>query len=502
MKIFTSEQIRYIDANTIKLEPIISVDLMERAAIGLMRWLVINYSPEYPFLIFVGPGNNGGDGLALARLLTSVGFDTKVFLITSSNYSVDHQTNLNRLINQDIINPSYISSYSDFPIIPENAIIIDSLFGSGLTRNLNGVAAELVNYINSSNNHVVSVDIPSGLFSEENPATNSQSVIRADITLTIQFPKLSFFFPENLQYVGKWIAINIDLHPKVIEETSTQFHYIDNEDVKCFYPTRDKFAHKGNFGHCLLIAGSYGMLGAAILSTNACIRAGAGLVTIHIPRLGYSVLQHSIPEALVNVDDNDWYFTGISSLSKYSAIGVGPGLGKESKTITGLKTLLSQVNCPLVIDADGLNILAKIPEMLNILPENSILTPHVGEFKRLFGKSESGYVRLKVALEMASKYKVIILLKGAFSQVVCPNGKVFFNSTGNPGMASGGSGDVLTGIITSLLGQGYSPADAALFAVYLHGKAGDIAAQKIGQSSLKASDIIDCLGDAFLTLNN
>jgi ADP-dependent NAD(P)H-hydrate dehydratase / NAD(P)H-hydrate epimerase len=500
MKVFTCSQIRHIDSYTIKHEPIASVDLMERASVGLMSWIAKRYSSNQPFFIFAGPGNNGGDGIALARLLISIGFNVVLFILRSDNYSTDNLENQNRILSQGFITPVFINSSNDFPNIPQSAIIVDCLFGSGLTRPLEGIAASLVVFLNSLNAHIIAVDIPSGLFGEDNPTPNPNPCIRATVTLTLQFPKLCFFMPENFQFTGQWHLVDIGLHPQVIADTSSPYNYIDSSIVQKISIKRSRFDHKGVFGHCLLITGSYGMMGASVLAANACLRTGAGLVTVHVPRLGYSIIQQSVPEAMVDVDDNDWIFTNLSSLEKYTAIGIGPGLGTEARTVKGFINLISSVKCPMVIDADGINILAQSPELLNQLPANTILTPHVGEFNRLFGTTGSGNERLSIALEMSAKYNIIIVIKGAYTQVVCPNGNVFFNSTGNPGMATGGSGDVLTGMITSLLGQGLSPINAAIGAVYLHGKAGDIAAESISESSLKASDIIDGIGKAIMSI--
>lgn len=500
MKIFTSCQIRDLDAYTIKHEPIQSVDLMERAAVSLMRYLASNYSSEQQFHIFAGPGNNGGDAIAVARLLASIGYNVSLYILPSQNYSSDNEHNLRLLREQKIVSPLFLNSSSDFPTIPKYSIVIDGLFGSGLTRPLEGLSADLVNHINFQSANVVSIDIPSGLFGEENPIQNSNAIIRASKTLTLQFPKLSFFFPENFTYVGEWEVLDIGLHPKAILDTATPYLYIDKEELKNSLVKRQKFDHKGIYGHSLIIAGSFGMLGAASLCAESCIRSGAGLVTVHTPRIGYSVIQSTIPEALVDIDDNDLYFTGVSDISKYSAVCFGPGVGQESKTINGFRNLLKKANKPLVIDADGLNILANSKDLLKILPKNSVLTPHIGEFDRLFGKVNGGLERLKLALKMAAEYKILIIIKGAHSKIVCPNGDVFFNGTGNPGMATGGSGDVLAGVITSLIAQGYSPVDASKIAVYVHGRAGDMAAQKYGQAALKSSDIISYLGQAFLYL--
>lgn len=502
MKFFSTSQIRSIDKHTIAMEPISSVDLMERAAEGLFRWIVARHSAANSFIIFAGNGNNGGDGVALARMLILAGYNVNLCVLKSdSPYSPDLQSNLTRIVSQGIIDINYISQISDLPEIKPSSVVVDALFGSGLSRPVSGFAADVVKHVNKSAAHVIAIDIPSGLFGEENPVPNPNPVIRAKTTLTLHFPKLSFFFADNKQFVGNWKVIPIGLHPVAIGKTPTQFNYLTHNDISSIIRVRNTHDHKGTFGHVLLIAGSYGMMGASVLASKACIAGGCGLVTAHIPRLGYSILQHSVPEVLVAVDDNDWYFTGAAITSKYKAVGIGPGIGTETKTIAGFKELLKRITVPLVVDADGLNIIAQYPELLNLIPKNTVITPHPGEFDRLFGDSVSSYHRFDIAMSMAKKFNIIIVLKGAFSQIFSPSGEVFFNSTGNPGMATAGSGDVLTGLITSLLGQGYEPYTAAKLGVYIHGLAGDFACEQVGQSALTASDIITNLGKAFSSFN-
>lgn len=497
MKLFSTTQIRDIDRLTIEYEPVSSINLMERAALSIFSWFAENISSRFKIIVFVGHGNNGGDGLALARLLIEIGYSVEVFMLETSSPSPDCQVNLNRLKRQGVIDVQVIKSEDNFPSIKIDSIVVDALFGSGLTRPIEGIAAKLINYINGFNAKVISIDIPSGLFGEVNPVPNNNPVVKASITLTLQFPKISFFFAENSRYVGEFIVLPIGLNQLAIEKTETNYQFVDIKDVKSICKHRHRFNHKGDFGHCLIIAGSKGMIGAAVLASKSCIKTGAGLVSTHIPKVGYTILQQSVPEVMVDEDIDENYFTTISSILKYSAIVVGPGLGKSSKTVEGFSKLLDIVDKPLVIDADGLNIIAENSELLEKLPQGAIITPHPGEFDRLFGKSNSGYERLIKAIEKSAKYGIVIVLKGADTQVVCPNGQVFFNSTGNPGMATAGSGDVLSGIIGSLLAQGYESISGAIFAVYIHGLAGDLAKSKVGVDTLIASDIIDNIGNAY-----
>lgn len=501
MKVFTCKQIKSIDAYTIDYEPISSIDLMERAANSLLKWIVARYSSKTPFLIFAGPGNNGGDGTALARLMSEIGYNVKLFLLGAKSYSPDHSVNIKRLELLGYISPNYINSKNDLPLIPDGSVIIDSLFGSGLSRPLAGMIVSIVSHINASNAHVIAVDIPSGLFGEDNPFSNTNPVVKADCTLSLQFPKLSFFFPENHPYVGTWYALDIGLHPRVIKETRTPYRFINKRLVQTLRKYPAKFDHKGTKGHSLIIAGSKGMFGAAVLNACACLKTGAGLITVHVPNLGQKIIHQSVPEVLVQTDVNDNYFTRVSDLAKYLAIGVGSGLGQNSKTIKGFSDLVSSVKCPLVIDADGLNILAQSPELFFKLPKDTVITPHIGEFNRLFGNSENGYSRLMLAIRKAVEYKIVIVIKGAHTQIVAPDGSVYINSTGNPGMATAGAGDALTGMVVSLIGQGYSSVHASILGVYLHGLAGDFASKKISEESISASDIINSIGQAFNDLS-
>lgn len=502
MKLFTTKQIAALDKYTIENEPIASIDLMERAALQIANWLVQKFSTEHKLLFFAGPGNNGGDALAIARQMADLDFICEVYLFsTGKPLAESAATNLDRLQKQGKVKISTLNSSAEFPETNPADVFIDGLFGSGLTRPLDGIAAALVQKINSLPNTVVAIDIPSGLPGENSIGYNEKNTIQACHTLTFQFPKLSFLFPENEQFTGKWEVLPIRLHPEGIEKTPTDFYWIDKTMVQQIILPRSKFGHKGTFGHALLIAGSYGKMGAAILASGGCLRAGAGLLTTHIPHFGYSIIQTAVPEAMASVDQHDSIFTEFPELSQFSAVGAGPGIGQKTNTKRALIELLKQVKVPLVLDADALNILSENKEWLSSIPENTIFTPHPGEFKRLAGDSGNSWERLQNQITFSKKYKVVIVLKGAFTSVSMPDGRVFFNSTGNPGMATAGSGDVLTGIILGLLTQGLSPENAAIAGVCLHGLAGDIAALEKSENALVAGDIVENLGKAFLDLN-
>lgn len=496
MKVFTTSQIREIDKYTIDHEPIASIDLMERAADALFGWIVHSISTHNRIIVFCGSGNNGGDGLALARMMHYAGYNIEVYYLQASNYSGDFLINLGR-IRETSIPLKAISVDSDFPKPGSDSIIIDALYGSGLARPLDGIADELVKYLNASDAQVISIDIPSGLFGDANPYPNPNSVIEADICLTLQFPKKSFFFPENERFLKRWIVLPIGLHPKVIENTVTPFYYIGIEEIMGAFVPRKTFSHKGTYGHSLIVAGSTGMMGAASLCALSAVKSGSGLVTMHIPKCGYTIAQQIVPMAMCRVDIDEHFVSSIPDTDKFNSICIGPGLGTNPLTVKALKDLITSVKVPLLLDADALNIISENKELLTALPMNTIITPHPGEFDRIFGKSSCGAERLEKAIDAAKKFKLIIVLKGAYTQIINSDGSVYFNSTGNAGMATGGSGDVLSGIITGLLAQGYSPINSAQSGVFLHGLAGDIAEKKQGQCSLSAENIIESLPLAF-----
>ena len=499
MKLFTTKQIAEIDKYTIENEPIADIDLMERAALQITHWLIKKFTTEQKMVFFVGPGNNGGDALAVARQLADFDYKSEVYLFDfGKELKGSPAMNWQRLEEQGKVKLARMNSANDFPKLNATDIILDGLFGSGLSRPLEGFPADVAHKINQSKNNVVAIDIPSGLMGEDNSENIQENIVQANFTLTLQFPKISFLFTENEKYTGKWEVLPIGLHPDGIAKVPSDFSFTEKKDIQHLLVSRSKFAHKGTYGHALLIAGSYGKMGAAVLASKGCLRAGVGLVTTHVPRLGYSVIQTALPEAMVSIDQHDSMFTEFPDLSPFSAIGVGPGLDKKYNSRKAFCELLEKAKVPLVVDADGLNILSENKEWLEKLPENSILTPHPGEFRRLVGESANSYERLQKQLEFAKNYKVVVVLKGAFTSVATPQGKLHFNSTGNPGMATAGSGDTLTGIILGLLSQGFSSEDAAVLGVYLHGLAADLAVEQISENALIAGDIADFLGKAFL----
>lgn len=498
MKILSAELIRKADQYTIKNEPIESIDLMERASRGFVDWFEGNFNKEKKLFIFCGTGNNGGDGLAIARMLCIRKWDISTITVKKSSKK-SHDFTINYLKLAEVRTVENIEKKEDLDFnIQQEDIVIDAIFGSGLTREVKGIQAETIKYINDSGATIVSVDVPSGLFIDN--ISSKKSIIKADHVLSFQLPKLAFLLPENSEYVKNWSITDIGLDTNFINEQDSSIEFIDQQLVKSIFKPRLKFAHKTDFGRILLIAGSWGKMGACVLGAKAGIKSGAGLVTTHIPGCGYQIMQTSVPEAMVSTDFSKRYLTGIPEVDPYDAIGIGPGIDKHIDTYEVIAQLLSNYKKPIVLDADALNIIADEQSFMKIIPEGSILTPHPGEFKRMVGFWNDDFERLEQQIAISKEYKVYVVLKGAHTSISTPEGKVYFNSTGNPGMATGGSGDVLTGIITALLGQKYTPEEASILGVYLHGLAADIAVDFIGEESLSASDIIDYLSQAFMEL--
>lgn len=500
MKIFSAAQIRALDAYTIANEPISGLELMERAAGACADWIASRVSTEEPLYLFCGMGNNGGDGLAITRLLHEKGYDARAYIVVQGEkFSPDCAQNRLRLEHTFSSHLHSLYTPDDFPEVPAGAWVVDALFGTGLNRPLSGLAKEAVNRINGWKARVISIDMPSGM--QADASSTGGPVIAATDTLSFEFYKLAFMMAENAPLTGHVHILPIGLHPGMIRDTATPDTLTDLSEVRRIYRPRQAFTHKGSYGHALLIAGSYGKMGAAVLCTQACLRAGAGLVTVRVPSAGYGILQTAAPEAMCDADScRDYWKTLPDHPDTYQAIGVGPGLGTHPDTTRALEQLLPQVRAPMVLDADALNILGAEKRLLDQVPRGSVLTPHPKEFERLFGKTVNDFERLELQRSMSARYGIVIVLKGHHTCISMPDGRCCFNSTGNAGMATGGSGDVLTGILTGLLAQGYDPSGAALLGVYLHGLAGDLGAQALSEESLIASDLARYLGRAFKLL--
>lgn len=495
MKIFTSAQIRELDKYTIEHEPISSADLMERAARAIVRAIADEWGASTPVVVFAGPGNNGGDALAVARLLAEAGYSVSAYLFNiTGKLSADCAANKERLVSTKNVRQFVeVAQEFDPPQLDAATLVVDGLFGSGLNKPLAGGFASLVKYINASPAKTVSIDVPSGLMGEDNTYNIAAHIVRADLTLSLQLPKLAFLFAENEAYVGEWRLLDIGLSEEAIDETDTDFELADDDEVASLLRPRGRFAHKGSFGRALLIAGSQGMAGASILSARGCLRSGAGLLTVHVPFCNNFMVQSSVPEAMTELDYSETRFSEPTDTDDYQAVGIGPGLGRDPQTVDAVLEQIRTCQTPMVVDADALNALGEHRSGLNDLPEGSILTPHPKELERLVGKCHNSYERLMKARELAQNTGAHIVLKGAYTAVVSPDGRCWFNTTGNPGMATGGSGDVLTGVLLALLAQGYDAGTAARLGVYVHGLAGDIAARKQGRTGMTAGDIATCL---------
>lgn len=497
LKILSTEQVREADKVTIERETIESVDLMERAAKACADWIADRYDQNRPIVVMAGVGNNGGDALVISRWLLDRGYQVQSYVVRySESFSADLQINLDRLKAKGY-EVTYILEESQFPSISSDTVIVDGLFGSGLNRPPKGLASLCIEQINASIADVVSIDLPSGLFADQHTSKDA-SVIEASYTLTFQVPKLAFFVPENQHVIGEWTVVDIGLDPAYMNMVESTIHYVDSVEEYSSVFHRDQYDHKGMFGHGLLIAGSYGKMGAAVLAGRAALHSGIGRLTMHVPHSGYNIIQTSVPEAMCTVDDYDEHIGELPELAAYNTVGVGPGLGTNKKTRRMLKALLQSSKAPVVLDADALNLLADNKDLVKALPKRSILTPHVGEFERLFGQSGNSFERLSKLKDNAVKLNSVIILKGAHTAIAAPNGQIYINSTGNPGLATAGSGDALTGIITSFVSQVEDPLIAAICGVYVHGLAGDIAAERCGQHGLTASDVIEDCGKAIV----
>lgn len=499
MKIFSASQVYEADKSTIQKQQISSDELMERAATKVFEWIHSRLrGTQVHIKLFCGIGNNGGDGLVLARLLKEHDYTISVYVVNySEKRSKDFLLNLERLKNAKLW-PDFLNKESGLPEISPNDILVDAIFGIGLNRAPDTWVRKLIQHINTSQAFVLAVDVPSGLPMDSAPWDES-AVVQASYVLSFQSPKLVFFLPETGVFVNQWEVLDIGLDPEYLESTNTDFELIGRPEVLPLYRPRLKFSHKGHYGHAVVIGGSHGKIGAVQLASNACLRVGAGLVTAFVPSCGYDVLQTTVPEVMVITDRHAKILSDIKLPFEPTTIGFGMGVGKDSITVEAFAIFLKSVEIPMVIDADGLNILSDKPELLKDVPPLSVLTPHPKELERLIGTWKDDFEKLEKTFAFSKEYNVVVVIKGAHTICVYEN-KGYVNTTGNPGMATAGSGDVLSGMITGLMCQGYSSLDAAIFGVYLHGLAGDIAASKMGYEALRATALVDAIGNAYLEL--
>ena len=505
MKIYTASEIKGIETAVMTQFGIASIDLMEKAAQALFEEIKEIASPTSPVKVFAGSHNNGGDALAVSRLLSQAGYDVEIFLFnTNGHLSPECQTNRDRLIENcpDAVLHE-IHQKLDLPNLTENDVVIDGLFGIGLTAPITNSYALLVKYINASPSTVISIDIPSGMFCEDNTETSRQPIIHADYTLSFHAIKPAFLLADCQQYIGKCKILDIGIpFGKIANLPAPAYTLNDDEEAADLLKPRDSFGHKGTFGHGLLIAGSYGMAGAAIISATAAMKSGLGKLTIHTAAANNTILQTSVPPAIIHTDKDNFSFTSSEDTEEYDAVAIGPGLGKSRATSMAFIEQITHTGKPLVIDADGLNILAEHKGRLGQLPKHSILTPHPKEFTRLFGDCQSDFHMLCRAKEEAVNLQVYIILKNHYTAICTPEGQISFNTTGNSGMATAGTGDALTGIILSLLAQGYTPGDACRLSVFLHGLAGDLAAEKLTEEGMTVMDLVENIPFAIKKLKN
>lgn len=495
-KVFRTTDISFIDKYTIEHEPVSSLELMERAARAWTETFCEKFREDRNIHVVAGNGNNGGDGYAIARLLMSKGRKVCVYrAITDGSMSPDCEANYKLWKASGNQVKKMEEWYTD-----SHSVIIDAFLGSGLNRKVEGEAARVIGRINAAGCPVVAVDIPSGLMGEDNTGIEPERIVHATYTFTFQFPKIAFFLAENADYVGEWQVLDIGLDSRGIAERKTSYYYVTEETVRKLLPKPGKFAHKGINGRGLLIAGSYGMMGAAVLSARAAVCSGVGLLYCHTPVKGGDILQITVPEAILDWDDSDYKFTGANHLERYDAVAVGPALGKEEETARGIRELLTQWRSLTILDADALNILSEHKDWLSLLHEKCILTPHVKEFERLAGKSKNDFDRLNKLSTFASHYRVHIVLKGANSVIATPDGCLFFNMSGNPGMAKGGAGDVLTGVLLALAANRMVLPDLLIAGVFAHGLSGDLVAEEQGYRGVCAGRIADGMGKAWKRL--
>ncbi|GAA4282139.1 NAD(P)H-hydrate dehydratase [Gaetbulibacter aestuarii] len=500
MKLFSREQIYEADQQTIKKQDITSTELMDRAGSQIFNWMHLRLQgAQVPIHVFCGIGNNGGDGLVLTQHLISHGYHVTTYIV---NYS--HKRSKDFLINYDKVKsmtktwPVVLEDNEAFPEINQEDIIVDAVFGIGLNRPVPDWVKDLFIHFRKTKAFTLSIDVPSGLFLDQ-PVKDEDAVVWAGYTLSFASPKLVFFLPETAKYTAQWEVLDIGLDQEYLMSTKTEADLIGKHEVLPLYMPRDKFSHKGTFGHTLIIGGSYGKIGAVILSSRAALSAGSGLVSAYVPKCGYIPLQSSFPEAMVLTDRDENEITEISFDLKPTVIGMGMGLGTSPNTLDAFEAFLKNNKTPLVIDADAINLLSKNKALLKLLPIHSVLTPHPKELERLIGTWSDDFEKLEKVKSFSKKYHAVVVIKGANTITVFQE-KIYINTTGNPGLATAGSGDVLTGIITGLIAQSYSALAAAIFGVYLHGKAADITIEDYGYQSLTATHVIEYMGKAYLDL--
>ena len=501
MKIYSPKQIYEADKATVQKEGIPSYNLMERAGGYVYEWIHKRLQGQaVPIKVFCGIGNNGGDGLVIARLLLKNGYQVDTYVVhCDEKRSPDFLKAYDALKSEVKKWPELIRSKEDFPEITPQDIVVDAIFGIGLNRCPDDWVKELFTKINTSKAYTLSIDIPSGMYADRGQEKDDV-IIHATFVLSFMSPKLVFFLPDTGKYINMWDTVDIGLDQEFLANTKTDVELITKQEIQQMYKGRSQFSHKGMFGHSLVIGGSFGKMGAVLLAAKAAARAGSGLVTAYVPQIGVPILQTALPEVMVETDNfNGKVFEEIEFETAATAIAVGPGMGTDEKTVNAMESFLKSQKIPLVIDADAINCISKRPALIDQVPELSILTPHPGELERLIGKWDNDFDKLEKTANYAKENNIIICIKGAHT-ITIYDMKLYINTTGNPGLATAGTGDVLTGVITGLLAQNYQPLEAAIMGVYLHGLAADVAVNQYGVEGLIAGDVTEFLGRAVMEL--
>ncbi len=497
MKILSAVQIRTADSYTIEHEPVVSIELMERASMSCADWISANVPVRNRIVVVCGTGNNGGDGLAIARILSARWYRVLIVLLETGTRSNDFTSNLTRASEADVEVMDF-DTYSDVQFFTEEDVIIDAIFGTGISRPITGWIGLWIEKINALHLPVISIDMPSGMMADEH---SEGSIIQARHTLVFQNLRLGLLLPENGIYTGTFHVLPIGLDSHFIAQLTCEKYFLEKKELSGLLHTRKTFSHKGTYGHALLVSGSKGKMGAAILASEGCLRSGVGLLTVYVPACGYEIIQIAVPAAMALTDEASKYINVFPEEKNYSSIAIGPGIGTQAETINALKLFLIKINRPVILDADALNAISIDPSILESVPEFSILTPHPKEFERIAGTWQHDFERHEKQLAFSVLNKVYVILKGAYTCITTPTGKAFFNGTGNPGMAKGGSGDTLTGILLGLHAQGYDEETICKLGVYLHGLAGDEAAKEFGQISMTPLDLIENISKAFKQLS-
>lgn len=507
MKIFSPTDISEIFRYTIEHDGVSITELVNRTGAAVAKEISERCDAETNVVVFAGWGMNGAFALASARSLLEQGFSPKIFLFNiGGNRICGDCANQKKILQKRFPKSDFneITIAFDIPELEEDCVVIDGLFGIDIDRPISKSFGMLIRAINESGASVVSIEIPSGLFSVWNTSNSiSRDIIHADLTLCVASPSLSFFMNENIGIVGEWKVLDIGLSHRAIADTPSNYYLVTQNDVHRLLRPRRKESSKADYGSALICAGSYGMMGAAVLAAKGCLRSGVGRLTSYAPKCGFNILQTAVPCAMFTPDVSENFITRISPLKDYNAIAVGPGIGTNDATIAAVESFLkfaTTKRLPLVIDADALNCIAARPILMNYIPPYSVLTPHVGEFDRIFGQQPSSEARLRRSAEIAAYHNIVMLIKGRYTAMVRSDGKIYFNSSGTPALATPGSGDVLTGVITGLIAQGYQPETAAVIGAYVHGKAGEIAEKTYGSYGVTAEDVADAVGKSLCAL--